>query len=347
MTLPLPSLYRADNASRWSHRPDDQALFRAARAHAAAHGIRPASQDRLVTHLLLVDLQRDFCHPDGTLFVAGRSGTGAVDDLDRIARFVYASLGEISTITCTMDTHHPFQIFFASFWVDAAGEPVTAFREITTAQIRAGEVRPRPGLAAWICGGDAEWLRRQVLHYCEQLEAAGKYTLYLWPPHCLLGSEGHTLSGVVHEARMFHAFAREAEDRIELKGDDVLTENYSVLEPEVRTRWDAPGERLGRRNQALIRRLLGADRVIVAGEAASHCVKSTLEDLLGEIEATDPLLASRIYILTDCMSAVTVPDGAGGFAADFTPFAEEALARFRAGGMHLVTSATPIAEWPG
>jgi hypothetical protein len=76
-------------------------------------------------------------------------------------------------------------------------------------------------------------------------------------------------------------------------------------------------------------------------------VKSTVEDLLAEIEARDPRIASRVYLLVDCMSAVAVPDGRGGFAADFTPEAEAALARFGAAGMHLVRSTDPLESWPG
>ncbi len=64
--------------------------------------------------------------------------------------------------------------------------------------------------------------------------------------------------------------------------------------------------------------LLAADAVVIAGQAASHCVKSTIDDLLDEIVAQDPALANKVYLVTDCMSAVTVPDGKGGFAADFT-----------------------------
>jgi hypothetical protein len=47
------------------------------------------------------------------------------------------------------------------------------------------------------------------------------------------------------------------------------------------------------------------------------------------------------------MSAVTVPDGRGGFAVDFTADAQAALQRFADAGMHLVSSTTPLASWPG
>jgi nicotinamidase-related amidase len=92
---------------------------------------------------------------------------------------------------------------------------------------------------------------------------------------------------------------------------------------------------------------MAADAVIIAGQAASHCVKSSIDDLLAEIVSVDPALAKRIYVMTDCMSSVTVPDGKGGFLADFTLQAEAALRRFETAGMRLVKSTEPLAAWPG
>jgi nicotinamidase-related amidase len=144
---------------------------------------------------------------------------------------------------------------------------------------------------------------------------------------------------------MFHAFARGAQSWVEVKGGNPLTENYSVLRPEVLTRFD--GAPLAQRNTQFVRTLMAADAVVIAGQAASHCVKSSIDDLLDEIAATDPALAKKVYVVTDCMSAVTVPDGKGAFVADFTPQAEAALQRFADAGMNLVRSTDPIASWPG
>ena len=144
---------------------------------------------------------------------------------------------------------------------------------------------------------------------------------------------------------MFHSYARGVQSWVEVKGGDALTENYSVLQPEVLLRHD--GQALGQRNTTFIKTLLKADAVVIAGQAASHCVKSSVDDLLTEIVAQDKQLARKVYILEDCMSSVTVPDGKGGFVADFTPQAEEALGRFAEAGMHIVRSTDPIATWPG
>ena len=56
------------------------------------------------------------------LFVAGQSGTGAVDDNVRLVEFIYRNLGLISAIAVTLDTHTPIQIFHPVFWVNVAGE---------------------------------------------------------------------------------------------------------------------------------------------------------------------------------------------------------------------------------
>ena len=118
-----------------------------------------------------------------------------------------------------------------------------------------------------------------------------------------------------------------------------MTEHYSILGPEVTIGPD--GEELGRRNEQLIRELLGFDAVVVAGQAKSHCVAWTIDDLLaGNGEARQ--LAERVYLLEDCTSPVVVPG-----AVDYTDEADAAFERFAAAGMHVVRSTTPLDGWPG
>jgi nicotinamidase-related amidase len=343
-TPALPAFYDPAHAGSWSYRPDLQAVLEHAVDFRRAHGVAPAAADRRRVHALLIDVQKDFCFPEGTLYVGGRSGTGAVDDSRRLAEFLYRNAAAITGITATFDTHHAHQIFFSSFWIDESGRPPAPHRVVSIDDLDSGRLRPSPDLAAWLGRGQAEWLARQARFYCEALERAGKYQLYLWPPHCILGSDGHALVGVIQEARMFHAFLRSAPDRSEIKGRDALSEFYSVFSTEVHGAHDGgPG---GERNTALLDALLAGDAIIVAGQAASHCVKSSIEDLLDEIRRRDAALARKVYVLVDCMSSVAVPDGQGGLVADFTPQAEAALARFAEAGMHLVRSTDPIASWP-
>jgi nicotinamidase-related amidase len=335
--LPVPEFYDAANAVSWGFESDAAALLEAAGHWRRRHGIAPASADARSVHLVLIDLQKDFCFPEGSLYVGGRNGRGALEDNDRTARFIHRNLHRITEVSCTLDTHYPHQIFSPAFWVGPDGGPPQPHREVTAAQLRAGELRPAPGMARLFANGDEAWLSRQVVDYCERIEAAGRYRLYLWPPHCLAGSPGHSLVGVIQEARLFHAWTRGAAAPVEMKGQEPLTEYYSALGPEVDLTHD--GQPLARPHGGFLQHLLQADMVIVAGQAASHCVRATVDDLLGRIE---PALASKVYLLEDCMSAVAIPDGEGGFAFDFTEESEAALRRFADAGMHVVRSTAPM-----
>ncbi len=345
----FPSFYDPSKASSWDYSPNHRELFKAAKSFREQHGIRAAGNDRFRNHLLLIDVQRDFCFPEGTLFVGGRSGTGAIDDSRRTAEFIYNNMGVITEITPTMDTHFPFQIFFPSFWNDENGNPLLPHDqidgELTIIRERkpAGKASVNPAVAGFIVNGNYNWIQAFAAHYCKSLADGGRYMLYIWPEHCMIGSVGHALVGVVDEARMFHAYVRNIQSTVEVKGGNPLTENYSVLAPEVLMRQD--GETLASMNTRFLEKLMDADRLIIAGQAASHCVKSTIDHILEHILTNDATLAKKIYILRNCTSAVAVPDGKGGFFVDFTPQAEDALKRYAAAGMNIVDSTTPIANW--
>ncbi len=356
--LPVPSFFDPKHAEDWNFGPDQGKLLELAPAWAKAQGIKPSASAKRKVHVLAIDNQDDFNKPQGSLFVAGRSGRGAIDDDIRFAQWVYWNLDRITDMTFTLDTHFAYQIFFPSFWVNAQGSQLLPHSLIVLSKdekhlVNMGldgkviheNVVPDPAITQMVTGTDNyPWLLQQCLHYCRELAKVGKYTLYLWPLHCIMGSSGYKLSGVVHEASLFHAFVRRTQSNREVKGGNPLTENYSIFRPEVLSRWD--GKPLGQKNTRLVQTLLDADVIVMAGQAASHCVKSSIEDFLFEVKLKDESLVKKVYILGDCMSAVTVPDGKGGFVADFTPQAEAALEQFRQAGMHVVKSTDPIDSWP-
>ena len=84
------------------------------------------------------------------------------------------------------------------------------------------------------------------------------------------------------------------------------------------------------------------DAVIIAGQAKSHCVAWTIDDLLEDIFVRDERLAEKVYLLEDCTSPVVVPG-----AMDYTDEANIAFQRFADAGMHVVRSTDPIERWPG
>jgi nicotinamidase-related amidase len=170
-----------------------------------------------------------------------------------------------------------------------------------------------------------------MIHYAEELQKTGKYALTIWPYHGMLGGIGHALVSSVAEALFFHSVARLAQTDMVIKGEAPFTENYSVIGPEVlRGPMD---ELLGVHDQSFIQQLQEFDRLIVAGQAKSHCVAWTVSDLLDDIMLTDAQLAKKVYLLEDCTSPVVVPG-----VVDHTEAADAAFEWFAKAGMHVVKS---------
>ena len=327
--LPIPGFYDPDRVSEiyrvpYQQRAEDAALWR------KNHGIEVASHDRRKIGLLLIDVQNTFCLPDFELFVGGVSGNGAVEDNVRLCQFIYRHLGVITEILPTMDTHMAMQIFHPIFWVDEAGRHPDPGTTITQSAVAAGKWRVNPQLDRGF-GYSNEQLQQHVLHYVQKLEAEDRYPLTIWPYHSMLGGIGHALVSAVEEAIFFHSLVRQSPAQFELKGSNPLTENYSVLSPEVLD--TAGGKAIAQKNSSLVQKLLTFDALVIAGQAKSHCVAWTIENLLTEINAVDRRLAEKIYLLEDCMSPVVIPG-----VIDFSEPAEQTFQKFQDAGMNLVKS---------
>jgi nicotinamidase-related amidase len=335
--FPIPQHFAAQRVGEvW--RVPYQARAEAAIAWAKQHSISPAAHDTRRLCLLAIDVQNTFCIPDYELFVGGRSGMGAVEDNVRLCEFIYRNLGEITEIIVTLDTHTAMQIFHPVFWVNAAGHHPPAMTMISAEDVENGLWQPNPAIAPYVTNGDVERLQAYALHYARRLNCDSKYPLTIWPYHSMLGGIGHALVPAVEEACFFHSIARQRPTRFEIKGNNPLSENYSVLRPEVME--DEQQTPIGQKNQALLQTLLDFDAVIVAGQAKSHCVAWTVADLLDDIQAIDPALAQKVYLLEDCTSPVVVPG-----VVDFTEQADKTYERFAAAGMHRVRSTAAIATW--
>lgn len=335
----IPTFFNPDKVSEvW--RVPYQERAEQARSWAQEQGILPASEDRLRVCLLAIDVQNTFCLPEFELFVGGASGNGAVEDNQRLCEFIYRNLGTLTAIAPTLDTHTAMQIFHPLFWINEAGEhPTPAVTNITLEAVQQGQWKANPAVAQSIMGGDPQSLQAYALHYVQTLSDEGKYPLTVWPYHSMLGGIGHALVSSVEEAIFFHNLVRYSQTLFDLKGSHPLTENYSVLRAEVLTGVD--GEKIASKNESFLHTLFSFDRLIIAGQAKSHCVAWTVSDLLTEILARDPQWAQKVYLLEDCTSPVVVPG-----AVDFTAQADATFARFAAAGMHRVLSTQPVETWP-
>lgn len=319
----VPYQKRAEDAEKW----------------AKLHHIKPSANDQFKICLVTVDVQNTFCVPDFELFVGGRSGTGAIDDNRRLCEFIYRNLDVITQIFPTMDTHMAVQIFHSVFWINDNGRHPEPYTLISEKDVTDGRWKFNPALAHSL-GITEEYAQRHIMHYTKRLKEGGKYDLTIWPYHVMLGSIGHALVSAVEEAIFFHSIARYSQPNFQVKGDNPFTEHYSVLGPEV---LEGPNEEpIARKNVTLIEKLLQFDAVIIAGQAMSHCVAWTIDDLLEGISVRDKNLAEKVYLLEDCSSPVVIPG-----VMDYTDEANAAFQRFADAGMHIVCSTEPIESWLG
>src|SRR5687767_16014975 len=129
-TLPLPphfdagrvgEVWRVDYAGRF----DDATRWR------SQHGLTDAADDRFRVALVVVDTQNTFCTPGFELFVAGRSGTGALEDSRRLVTFLYRNLTAITETVVTLDTHQAFQLFHAPLLRDEDGRHPDPYTLVT------------------------------------------------------------------------------------------------------------------------------------------------------------------------------------------------------------------------
>ncbi len=269
-----------------------------------------------------IDCQVGFCTPGASLYVPG-----AVEDMTRALRWLYQHMERLTTLVFSLDTHHLYQIFHPAWWRDAQGNPPPPMTPITAQDVQQGR---------WIPQQEPE----ASLAYCNALESKGRYVLTIWPYHTLLGGVSHALVPAMMEAAIFHAMARGTQPLLCTKGQHPLTENYSVLSPEVEQIADRT---VGRFDEQLFQTLLSHDRVYVFGEASSHCVLSTLRDLRDRIKATDPSLMDKIYILSDAMSPVPAPPiDPLPDSLNFPAIASQALEEFARDGMHLTKTTSPF-----
>ncbi len=253
--------------------------------------------------LLIIDPQNDFCHPDGALYVPG-----AQEDCVRLAEFVCNNEKNIQSIFLTADTHPYYHIAHPAYWKTASGDTPSALTTITYDDVLKGLYTPsNPDLQEF------------VEYYLQNLEARGRYTLSLWPPHCLQGSVGVAIEKNIWDA--VHTWEKGTNGKnlvyIE-KSPNQNTEHYSCVQAEVPDDND-PSTCT---NYSFINALKAEESIFIAGEALSHCVANTIRDLSLYI----PL--SNMTLLTDCTSPIP----------GYESLAESFISEMTARGMHTAAS---------
>lgn len=251
-------------------------------------------------HLLIIDPQNDFCDLPGAYLPAGSVPAlpvpGAHADMLRVAGIIERGIDGISGISVTIDSHHRIDVAHPAFWQDGAGNSVAPFTQITCADLAQGNYLPRdPASLARVTG------------YLRALEAAGRYTLMVWPTHCEIGSWGNNVHTNVRLA--YNRWEEKSMRTVAkiIKGTNPWTEHYSAIQAEVPDDFDDSTQM----NTGFIASLSACDRVYIMGEAGSHCVKATTEHI---VEQWDQAQLAKLVLVTDCMSPVA------GFESQYEDF---------------------------
>ena len=239
------------------------------------------SNNKRKIQMLIIDAQNDFCNPKGSLFVAG-----ADQDVQRLANFINRNGNRFGKINSTLDCHSSVHIAHGIFWVNSKGEHPTPFTVISSNDVRNG---------VWRCFNPKWQPRAQA--YVDSLAKNGRYLLCIWPAHCLIGSWGNSVVPEVHSA--LTNWETKTFNRVNwcTKGSNFMTEHYSGLIADVPDNND-PTTKL---DTGLLDILSDADEIVLAGEALSHCVASTVRDIVKEFGNDN---AKKFTLLKDCSSSV-------------------------------------------
>jgi len=232
--------------------------------------------------ILIIDPQVSFCDPSGELYVKG-----AEDDMSRLSKMVDRLSSKISNIHVTLDSHHAYDVAHPVFWKDSLGRNPNPFTIITVKDVETGVWTP-----------SVYGLHLNMLDYVRKLEKHNKYPLCIWPPHALIGSRGHSVM-----PELFDSLKKWEEENLSVvdyvsKGSNPYTEHYGAFMADVTNKND-PSTFI---NIKTLDALRDVGMLLVAGEAGSHCVKISAEQLIENIG--DDSYAKKVVILTDAISPV-------------------------------------------
>jgi nicotinamidase/pyrazinamidase len=257
--------------------------------------------------MLIIDPQNDFSDAPG----AALPVPGANADAVRLAGALDRLSNHIAAIHVTLDTHQWVDISHPVFWRDGGGQPPPPFSQITVAEVEQDLWRPfQPDH------------RARALAYVRALRDHGRHTLTIWPPHCLVGTWGHNVTPAVADAlRRWEAAGFHRVNYV-FKGLNPWTEHYSAIQADVPDPAD-PDTQL---NTRLLDALDSADRVLLAGQALSHCVANTVRDIADHGASA---LIGKLVLLEDTSSPVP----------GFEPLARQFLTEMRQRGMQTAKAA--------
>ena len=228
--------------------------------------------------LLIIDPQMDYTPPNGSMAIKT-----AIEDSERCSNFIKTHGHLLDEIFVSLNSHHRMHITHSIFWTDSNGNSPEAYTSISAEDVANGIWKPRD---------NSQHILEYVSYYTSELESRGKRKLTIWPDNCLIGSPGHAIIPCINDALQEWASDKLNTITYIMKGTNCLTEMYSALSAEIEIASD-PSTQV---DMNMVQRLITADRLLICGQALSHCVNYTVRDLMSHIS---PDYVSRINLVKD------------------------------------------------
>jgi len=270
--------------------------------------------------LLVIDPQIDFHEGGnlGVYGVTEIGGKGGKSDSANIIKLIQSR--PPAAVYISLDTHTPTHIGHQGFWQPEGnpdGNPPGVGSQFV---VKDGKVAvANQGVYSYYeprSTGDKEKdaeLKTWVVKYVEALtggvNGGEKFSPCIWPDHCLEGSEGHKVYPPLKEALDTLSNSGTPVE-YHVKGQNEATEMYSIFKAELPVEGNAPGlqdlyrgkrepvnmdSKIGSKdsdvedhanvktdfNETLYKSLVSHNLpIVVCGEALSHCVKWSTNDLV-------------------------------------------------------------------
>lgn len=226
--------------------------------------------------LLGIDYQNDFLE-NGSLPVPN-----SFSDVTNFARFIYENADAIDDIYMSLDTHATNQIFHPTWWINSQGEHPKPFTIITSKDIDDGIWKP-------------VFFEKESIEYLKGLESAGKKQLMIWPFHCLQGTFGSSIEPQLSNVLLAYSLYKGRNVRYIVKGLNPITEMYGIIKPEYSNEDSS--------NAQLIQELSEYKRIVIGGEAKSHCVLESVKQIVEGFESINHK-DYTLFILEDCTTSI-------------------------------------------
>lgn len=224
--------------------------------------------------LLIIDPQNDFCDKTGKLYVPNSE-----NDIDNICQLIDTKHNMFNRVIVSLDTHSINHIAAPTTWIDNNGNHPTPFTILDQHGIDQNTNTQYKS-----ANNDDKLIEALERHY-----KVNKNPMIIWPNHCVVGTFGAAVVEKLNNT--IYKYTNKYIINHILKGQDIYSEQYGCF--------NGPTTVIGCESNIIN---LTPKNFYVCGEAKSHCVLETIEQLL---QCNIFRAGWKVFVINDCTSPVT------------------------------------------